>query len=166
MSISSPDNRRYLIQCMVAHRQILDVAMIAGQHDGGALQIEFAQRTTNKSRQQRQPRSRRVSILSMSNFVSQEVFVKSESISGDNVSEHGAGLFRRTQLDIFAALDQETVREIMKNGTAGSQVIDHIKRHASSFDCRRGRRNPTWPTFKKLLCISVRERDSINPTLF
>src|SRR5689334_8268427 len=102
-------------------------------------------------------------ILRVSNLVGNEVFVKREPVIPGDARQHFACFFGRSWINLFATLDQQRVGEIVKDGTAGSQVFDDIETQAGGFDGCSRCRDPARPPFKKCFAVSVSERDRINP---
>ena len=105
---------------MIAQRKVFDVAVVAGENNGRAFQIKSRQHRADEAGKQGKNFARCFAILRVANLVGDEVFVERELIRGDNTGQHFAGFFRSTRINFLAALNQQSVREVMIDGRAGS----------------------------------------------
>ena len=106
-----------LIQCVIARREIFDVAVIAGEYNG-SLTKSIRISTPLIRRRDSGARSCRRHILCVSDLVGDEVFVEREPILADDVRQHGGSLFRSSRHYVLAALDQRSISEVMEDGPA------------------------------------------------
>src|ERR1044071_6465850 len=93
--------------------------------------------------------------------VRDEVLVESEAILLRDARENVGGLFRRAKLNVFAALDQEAVGEVVIDGAVFSKVFDGLERKPRGLD-RDGRGgDPARARGEEARRVGVGDRKSV-----
>ena len=123
----APHYRWYRIECVVTHREILEVSVVAGHDDGCMVQIKFGQERTNQFREHRNHLLRRFVILRVADLVGDEVFIKREAVTRDNSGQDRGRLFRTPQADGLATFTQQSISEIVKDGPPGFKILNQVE---------------------------------------
>ena len=147
---------------MIANGKIFDVAVIAGENDRVLFEIEIRQRCTKKLCQGRKNAPRRVMVLRMANFVSDEVLVQCEPVRRCYSCQNTPGFCRCSQRCLLAALDQCGIGEVVKDGVSRDHVCDRIETKSCSLNRGGGRGDPSRTALKKPFRVGVGEGDLLN----
>ena len=103
---------------MIARREVFDVAVVARQEDGRSRQVNAREHFADEAREVAEHSERALHVTVVPHAVGDEVLVEREAVPAGDSRENVGGLFGRAKGNVLAALDEETVREVVEERAA------------------------------------------------